>query len=74
VWLTVRNAWRAIGWHEASAEFIGVQLWLVAFLIANQGALWLLSDAVSGFFVFAVAAMAAKGAAFARSRNDVVHA
>ena len=74
VWLTVRNAWRAIGWHEASAEFVGVQLWLVAFLIGNQGALWLLSDAVSGFFVFAVAAMAAKGAALARIRNDAARA
>lgn len=72
--LTVRNAWRAIGWRDATPEFVGVQLWVIAFLIGNQGALWLLSDAVSGFFVFAVAAMATRGAALARSDNDAAHA
>lgn len=74
VGLTLRNAWRAIGWREASAELVGTQLWLVGVLIGNQGAPWLLSDAASGFFIFAAAAMAARAAAFARHRSDAVHA
>ena len=74
VGLTLRNAWRATGWRDASAEFVGVQLWLIAVLIGNQGALWLLSDAMSGFFIFAIAAMAATAAALARPHHDVARA
>jgi len=74
VGLTLRNAWRAIGWREANAELVGTQLWLIGVLIGNQGAPWLLSDAVSGFFMFAAAAMAARAAALARRRSDAVRA
>ena len=74
VGLTLRNAWRAIGWRNANPEFIGAQLWLIAVLIGNQGALWLLSDTASGFFILAAAAAAAKAAALARSRHDAVPA
>jgi len=74
VGLTLRNAWRAIGWRNANPEFIGAQLWLIAVLIGNQGALWLLSDTASGFFILAAAAAAAKAAALARSRHDAVRA
>jgi len=73
VGLTLRNAWRAIGWREASAALVGTQLWLVGVLIGNQGAPWLLSDAASGFFIFAAAAIAARAAAFGRRGDDAVH-
>jgi len=71
VLLTLRNAWRAIAWREANAVLVGTQVWLIGVLIGNQGAPWLLSDAVSGFFMFAAAAMAAKAAALARCQDDV---
>ncbi|HXD17277.1 MAG TPA: O-antigen ligase family protein [Vicinamibacterales bacterium] len=74
VGLTLRNAWRAIGWRAATAELVGTQLWLIAVLLGNQGAPWLLSDAVSGFFLFAVAAMAARAAALARRGSDAIQA
>jgi len=47
---------------------------LIAVLIGNQGALWLLSDTASGFFILAAAAAAAKAAALARSRHDALRA
>ena len=71
VLLTLRNAWRAIAWREANAVLVGTQVWLIGVLIGNQGAPGLLSDAVSGFFMFAAAAMAAKAAALARCQDDV---
>lgn len=71
VLLTLRNAWRAIAWREANAVLVGTQVWLIGVLIGNQGAPWLLSDAMSGFFMFAAAAIAAKAAALARDQDHV---
>ena len=60
VGLTVRNAVRCIRWNGASPALIGMMLWLIVFVIGNQGAPWLLSDATSGLMALAVAGLAAK--------------
>jgi hypothetical protein len=65
VWCTGRNALRVIGWRSATPQLVGVQLWLIAVLAGNQGALWFLSNTGSGFFIFAVAGLAAKASALA---------
>jgi O-antigen ligase len=64
---TARNAYRVAGWHQASPELAASQFWLLAALVGNLGALWLLAHTVTGFFVFAVAGLSARGAALARA-------
>ena len=55
-----RNAFRVTGGREATPELLGLQLWLISVLAGNQGALWFLSSAASGYFIFAVAGLAAR--------------
>ena len=47
-------------WRQATPHLLGMQLWLIAVLAGNQGALWFLSNAASGFFIFAVAGLSAR--------------
>jgi O-antigen ligase len=55
-----RGALRIAKSPDASPAIVGLQLWLIAVMVGNQGALWLLSDTATGFFVFAVAGMTAR--------------
>ena len=57
---TGRNAWRVAAWRDATPYLLGSQLWLVAVFAGNHGSLWLLSNTATGFFVFAVAGLAAR--------------
>jgi O-antigen ligase len=66
---TSRNALRVIRWRSATPELVALQLWLIAVLAGNQGALWLLSNTSSGFFIFAVAGLAARASALAVSET-----
>jgi O-antigen ligase len=63
-----RQALRIARSRESSPELAGAQLWLIAVLIGNQGALWLLSDTSTGFFVFAVAGITARVSLLERRR------
>ena len=60
VLFTARNAFRVIRWRSATPQLVALQLWLVAVLAGNQGSLWFLSNTASGFFIFAVAGLAAR--------------
>ncbi len=71
VGFTLLNARRATKWVDATPELVGTQVWLIGVLVGNQGALWLLSDASSGFFMLAIAAIAARVAMLARHNNAV---
>jgi len=62
---TGRNALRVIGWRSATPQLVGLHLWLISVLAGNQGALWFLANTASGFFVFAVAGLAAGASALA---------
>lgn len=55
-----RNALRVTKWRQATPQLVGMQLWLIAVLAGNLGALWFLSNAASGFFIFAAAGLAAR--------------
>jgi O-antigen ligase len=57
---TCRGAFRIAKSPDASPAIVGLQLWLISVMLGNQGALWLLSDTATGFFVFAVAGMTAR--------------
>ena len=57
---TSRDALRIAKSPDATPALIAPQLWLFSVMVGNQGALWLLSDAATGFFVFAVAGMTAR--------------
>jgi hypothetical protein len=61
-----RNALRAASWRHATPSLIASQLWLVGVLVGNQGALWILGNTTVGFFVFAVAGLAAAASHLAR--------
>jgi hypothetical protein len=58
--LGIRNARRVIRWPAASAELLGSQLWVISVFLGNQASLWVLQETACGFFVFAVAGLAAK--------------
>jgi O-antigen ligase len=66
---TGRNALRVIRWGSATPQLVGLQLWLIAVLAGNQGALWFLSNTGSGFFIFAVAGLAARASALAMEQT-----
>lgn len=57
---TSRDALRIAKSPEATPALIAPQLWLISVMVGNQGALWLLSNTATGFFVFAVAGMTAR--------------
>jgi O-antigen ligase len=57
---TCRSALRVARSADATPALGALQLWLIAIMVGNQGALWLLSDTATGFFVFAVAGMTAR--------------
>ena len=67
---TGRNALRVIRWRNATSSLVGVHLWLIAVLIGNQGSLWFLSNTGSGFFIFAVAGLAAKASVLAAEQRS----
>ena len=58
--LSIRNTRRVLRWPAASPALLGSQLWLISVFLGNQASLWLLSGTACGFFVFAVAGLAAK--------------
>ena len=60
VGLGIRNAVSVVRWRAATPQLLAAQLWLIAMFIGNQASLWLLSDTASGFFVFAIAGLAAR--------------
>lgn len=62
----IRNAVRVIRWREATPQLLASQLWLISMFVGNQGSLWLLSDTASGFFIFAVAGLAARASDLSR--------
>jgi hypothetical protein len=62
---SIRNAVRVIRWREATPLLVASQLWLIAMFVGNQGSPWLLSNAVSGFFTFAIAGLAAQASVLA---------
>ena len=64
-----RNALRVISWRSATPELVGLQLWLIAVFVGNQGSLWFLSNTGAGFFIFAVAGLAAKASTLAAVRT-----
>jgi O-antigen ligase len=66
---TVRNAVRVARWRSATPQLVGLQLWLISVLAGNQGALWFLSNTGSGFFIFAVAGLAARASALATEQT-----
>jgi hypothetical protein len=55
-----RDALRIARSPHAGPAIVGTQLWLIAVIVGNQGALWLLSNTATGFFVFAVAGLTAR--------------
>jgi hypothetical protein len=57
---TSRGALRIAKSPDASPAVVATQLWLIAIIVGDQGALWLLSNTATGFFVFAVAGMTAR--------------
>ena len=63
VFCTARNALRVIGWPSATPQLVAANLWLISVLAGNLGALWFLANTASGFFIFAVAGLAAKASA-----------
>jgi O-antigen ligase len=65
VFFTGRNALRVIRWRSATPQLVGLHLWLIAVLAGNHGSLWFLSNTGSGFFIFAVAGLAARASALA---------
>jgi hypothetical protein len=67
----VRNGIRVLSWGEATPALIGSQLWLIAMIVGNQGALWLLSHTSSGFFLFALAGLGARASAMSREQTAV---
>jgi O-antigen ligase len=74
VWFVLATCRNAIGAMQSSAAgstLAAFPIWLIAVLIGNQGALWLLSNAASGFFVFAVAGVVARVALMQSSHQPV---
>jgi hypothetical protein len=67
--LGIRNARRVIRWPAASPELLGSQLWLISVFLGNQASLWLLPETACGFFVFAVAGLAAKAGDLSQSER-----
>jgi len=57
---TSRDALRIAKSPDASPAVVATQLWLISVMVGDQGALWLLSNTATGFFVFAVAGMTAR--------------
>lgn len=69
-----RNALRAASWRHATPSLVGSQLWLIGVLVGNQGALWVLGKTTVGFFVFAVAGLAAAASQLARRERAAAEA
>ena len=67
VGVSIRNALRVMQWREVTPEVLATQLWLISMFVGNQGSLWLLSNTVSGFFIFAIAGLAAGASVLGRS-------
>ena len=63
-----RNALRIARSREGSPELAGTQIWLVAIFAGNLGALWLLSNTATGYFMFAVAGLTAGMSAITQQR------
>jgi O-antigen ligase len=66
-----RNALRAASWRQATPSLVASQLWLIGVLVGNQGALWVLGNTTVGFFVFAIAGLAAAASQLARREHAV---
>lgn len=66
---TVRNALRVVRWRSATPQLVGLHLWLIAVLVGNQAALWFLASTGSGFFIFAVAGLAARASSLATEQT-----
>jgi hypothetical protein len=64
---TARNAFSIARSRDGGAHVAGTQIWLVAIFAGNHGALWLLSNTVTGFFMFAVAGLTASMTALAHA-------
>jgi O-antigen ligase len=64
-----RDALRVMRWPAATPELVASQLWLIAIFIGNQASLWLLANTANGFFVFAVAGLAAKASDLSRAER-----
>jgi hypothetical protein len=69
-----RNALRAASWRQATPSLLASQLWLIGVLVGNQGALWVLGNTTVGFFVFAVAGLAAAASHLARREQAAIRA
>jgi hypothetical protein len=57
---TGRNALRIAKAHDATPAVVATHVWLISVMVGNQGALWLLSNTATGFFVFAAAGLTAR--------------